>query len=334
LAAVSATPSPAPFFNESGYRVSEILQVRVSDILTETPDIRRVELTPLEGALPEFTAGAHIDLHLPGGVIRSYSLLNSQADQQRYLVAVALEPQSRGGSRFVHERLQVDDTIKISKPRNLFPLNESAHNSVLFGGGIGVTPMLSMASRLSALQRSWKLHYCCRTRNAAGFLGDLEKYGQHIDLHFDDEQVGFLDFGAAISSAPGAHYYCCGPKPMMAAFEAAAETQRVPRERIHIEYFQPPSDLEPQGGFEVELATSGQVIPIPLGKTILQALQEAGISTTSSCESGICGECQVKVLTGIPDHKDFVLGEAEQASNKVMMICCSGSKSDRLVLEL
>jgi len=314
--------------------VSETLQVRVSGILSETPDILRVELTPLEGDLPEFTAGAHIDLHLPGSVIRSYSLLNSQVDKQRYLIAVALEPQSRGGSRFIHEKLQVGDAIKISEPRNLFPLNESAPSSVLFGGGIGVTPMLSMATRLNALKRSWKLHYCCRTRSAAGFLGDLEKYGQHIGLHFDDEQVGFLDFGAAISSNPGAHYYCCGPKQMMAAFQAAAEAQGVPHERIHIEYFQPPADLEPQGGFEIELATSKRVIPVPVGKTILQALQEVGISTTSSCESGICGECQVKVLTGIPDHKDFVLSEAEQASNKVMMICCSGSKSDRLVLEL
>ena len=235
----------------------------------------------------------------------------------------------------MHERLRVGDVVTVSEPRNLFPLDEGEHNNILFGGGIGVTPMLSMASRLATLQRAWKLHYCCRSRRTAAFLNDLAKYGHHVDMRFDDEQEGFLDFGAALTDAPGAHYYCCGPKPMMAAFKVAAEQQGVPHERVHFEYFQPPADMEqPKGGFEVELAKSKRVILVPAGKTILQALQEQGVSAMSSCEAGICGECQVTVVAGIPDHKDHVLSDAEQASNKVMMICCSGSKSERLVLDL
>lgn len=314
--------------------MSKTLQVRVSAIRDETADIRVLELHPLKDVLPAFTAGAHVDVHMPGGMLRSYSLLNSQAERHRYVIGVALEAASRGGSRHIHANVREGDVLTISEPRNLFPLAEAARESVLIGGGIGVTPMLSMASRLHALDRPWKLQYCCRTRKAAGFLEELSQYGDHVHLRFDDEQEGFLDMGALLTTSPGAHFYCCGPKPMMAAFVAAAEAQGLPSERIHIEYFAPPTDVQPQGGFEVELAREKRVIAIPMGKSILEVLQEEGVATTSSCEAGICGECQVNVLDGIPDHKDHVLGDAERASNKVMMICCSGSRSPRLVLDL
>lgn len=314
--------------------MSKTLQVRVSAMRDETAVIRVLELNPVAGKLPEFTAGAHVDLHLPGGMIRSYSLLNSQAETHRYVIGVALDSASRGGSRCIHENIREGDVLTISEPRNLFPVAEAALESVLIGGGIGVTPMLSMASRLNALNRPWKLQYCCRSRNSAGFLKELSQYGDHIQLRFDDEEKGFLDMEALLAASPDAHFYCCGPKPMMAAFVAAAKAQGLPSERVHIEYFAPPTDVQPGGGFEVELARGKRVITIPIGKTILEVLQEEGIDTTYSCEAGICGECQVDVLDGIPDHKDHVLGDAERASNKVMMICCSGSQSPRLVLDL
>ena len=314
--------------------MSKKLQVRIGAIRNETADIRILELQALEGELPAFTAGSHIDLHLATGLIRSYSLLNSQAETHRYVVGIALEPQGRGGSLHIHENLRVGDALTISEPRNLFPVTETAHESVLIGGGIGITPMLSMASRLATLGRAWKLHYLTRSRQAAGFLAELALHGDRIELRFDDEHQGFLDMNALIAGSPEAHFYCCGPKPMMAAFVAAAQARGVPSERVHIEYFQPPTEAEPQGGFEVELARTKRVLAIPPGKSILETLHEHGVATPSSCEAGICGECQVSVLAGIPDHKDHVLSDSERAANKVMMICCSGSHSERLVLDL
>ncbi len=314
--------------------MNKTLQVRISTIRNETADIRLLELTAVEGELPAFAAGAHIDLHLPNGLVRSYSLLNSQAETHRYVIAVAHEADGRGGSRYVHEKLALGDLLTISEPRNLFPVTEDASHSVLIGGGIGITPMLSMANRLQALERSWKLHYLTRSRATSAFLGTLAPYGERVALRFDDEQQGFVDMAALIAAAPEAHFYCCGPKPMMAAFVAAAEQAGVPSERVHIEYFQPPTEVQAQGGFEVELARSHRVIAITPGRTILEVLQDEGVATTSSCEAGICGECQTGVLAGVPDHHDFVLSDAERKSNKVMMICCSGSQSPRLVLDL
>lgn len=311
------------------------MKVRVGAVVVETPEILRIELRPVDGqALLPFTAGAHIDVHMANGLARSYSLLNDAAERHRYVIGVGLERESRGGSRWIHDHLKVGDELLITDPRNNFPLVESARRSVLIGGGIGVTPMLSMASRLQSMGKDWRLYYCSRSRAAAAFLDDLAPLAQNVRLRFDDEETEFLDFAALIAAAPDAHFYCCGPKSMMSACVAAAKGAGVEPERVHIEYFQPPEELVPQGGFEVELARSRRVIPIPLGKTILQVLQAQGVAATSSCEAGVCGECQTAVLAGIPDHKDLVLSDAERASNKMMMICCSGSLSERLVLDL
>jgi len=190
------------------------------------------------------------------------------------------------------------------------------------------------AKRLDALQRPWKLHYCCRTRSVAAFLDDLALHGTHVDVRLDDEHAGFLNIAALMRAAPQAHFYCCGPKPMMAAFETAAKDAELPSAQKHVEYFQSQGDIESQGGFHVELARSSKALFIPQGKTILETLRAAGVRTTSSCEAGICGECQVKVLAGVPDHLDSVLSDAERAANRSMMICCSGSKSEKLVLDL
>lgn len=314
--------------------VPQNIEVCVTAVIAETDAIRRIELQPMAGLLPAFTAGSHIDLHLPIGLSRSYSLLNCQEERHRYVIGVSLEPQSRGGSRYIHEQLTIGGRLGISPPRNLFPLEEGGPMSVLIGGGIGVTPMLSMARRLDALQRPWHLHYCCRTRSAAAFLGDLAPHGAHVEVRLDDENPAFLDIGALMRAAPHAHFYCCGPRPMMAAFEAAAKEADLCSSQKHVEYFQAPGDIESQGGFHVELARSGKALFIPPGKTVLETLKTAGVLTTFSCEAGICGECQVKVLDGIPDHRDAVLSDAERAANKSMMICCSGSKSKKLVLDL
>jgi vanillate O-demethylase ferredoxin subunit len=311
------------------------LEVRVKAVIWETPDIRLYDLRPLDGGtLPPFTAGAHIDLHLPMGLARSYSLSNAQDERHRYVVGVAKDAMSRGGSRYIHERLSVGDVISISAPRNNFPLDEAAPHTVLLSGGIGVTPMMSMARRLTQLGRSWHLHYCARNRAAAAFLDDLLPQGDHVSWQFDDECNGrFLDMVALVREAPpDTHFYCCGPTGMLGAFEAAVAG--LAPERVHVEYFSAKEEASTDGGFLVELARSNKVIAVAEGKTILEALQDAGIDVPYSCMEGVCGSCETRVLAGTPDHRDAILTDSERASNKTMMVCCSGSKSEKLVLDL
>lgn len=313
-----------------------ILTVRIKAISWETEQIRSFELHDVHGqALPSFTAGAHIDLHLPNGMVRSYSLMNSPQERHRYLIGVLHTNPSRGGSRCVHKELQLGDTIRISAPRNAFPLNEQAKHSVLIAGGIGVTPFMSMVKRLSQLQRSWQLYYCARSRASAAFVQELESYGERVEFAFDDERGGNgLDLASIIAVSPGgSDFYCCGPAGMLAAFQSAAES--LPPQRRHIEYFTPPpADPATQTGFIVELARAGKSVNVPPGQTILAALRDAGIEVPYSCEQGLCGTCETRVIAGVPDHRDAILGDAERASNTTMMICCSGSHSDRLVLDL
>jgi tetrachlorobenzoquinone reductase len=311
-----------------------LLDVRLTAISFAARDTNLYEFRRPDGArLPPFEPGAHIDLHLPNGLVRQYSLLVPEHDPQRYLIGVKRDAASRGGSRCVHDDLHVGDTLKISVPRNNFALVEDAAHVVLIAGGIGITPLRCMVQRLQALDRSWELHYSCRSRVDMAFIDELGTCKQ-AKLHFDDENDGrVLGLAAIIEGAPkNSHLYCCGPQPMMAAFEAA--TQTWPREQIHVEYFTPKDEPARTGGFVVELARSGQEFFIPPGQSILQVLYEAGIDVDYSCELGICGACETRVISGIPEHRDSVLSEEDQASNTKVMICCAGSKTDRLVLDL
>src|SRR5271169_2402209 len=213
------------------------------------------------GPLPPYKPGAHIDLHLPNGMIRQFSLCAPNTDAESYVVGIKRDAASRGGSRYIYDEMKVGAEIKISAPRNNFPLVENAEHVVLMAGGIGITPIWCMVQELDANKRSWKLHYSCRSRDDMAFLEDLKKLGaEKVHLHFDDEADGkFLDIPAAIAEAPaGAHFYCCGPKPMLAAFEAAAASR--PHGLVHVEYFTPKDDAAavPTGGFWVGLARSGE----------------------------------------------------------------------------
>jgi ferredoxin-NADP reductase len=314
---------------------TEIIEARVEAIVQETATVKCLELQAADRkTLPAFSAGAHIDLHLKNSLTRSYSLLNSQGERHRYLIGVALEQEGRGGSRHLHETIRIGDRIPISHPRNLFALNETASETILIGGGIGVTPLLSMVKRLAEVDRRWHLHYCCRSRVMAPFLNQLEPYTNSVTLRFDDEVRDFLNINALMDAAPEAHFYCCGPKPMMSAFEDAAKKTRLAGDQCHLEYFQPREDITQLNEFAVELARSGKTVVVHPGQTILEVVRSAGVATASSCELGICGECQTTVLEGVPDHHDSVLSDAEREANKTMMICCSSSKSPKLVLDL
>jgi ferredoxin-NADP reductase len=284
-------------------------------------------------ALPGAGPGAHIDVLLPNGMERQYSLIHSGPQLPAYTIAVKLDAATRGGSRFMHRELCVGDRLRVSHPRNNFPLVKDAPHSVLIAGGIGITPIICMIRRLIQLDRSWQLHYACRSREEAAFVAELERFEQ-AHLHFDDEAGGaLLDIASIVDSASkDAHLYCCGPTPMLAAFQAIAAAW--PTSRMHVEYFTPRFTVAQQGGYIVELARSKRTFSIPEGKTILQVLREADIEVSSSCEEGVCSACETRVIAGVPDHRDSVLSEQERNEGRTMMICCSGSKSERLVLDL
>ena len=316
------------------------LQVRVRATTYEAKNILGFEVVPLDTktALPAFNAGSHIELHLPGGLRRSYSLLNDPIENHRYCIGVNLDAHSRGGSRFMHEQLRTGAVITIGLPRNLFEMDESAPFNVFIAGGIGITPMLSMIARTQALATPWRLHYAARTREHAGFLDVLAAYqgqpGADVQLNFDQEPGGrMLDLNAVIAALPdGAHVYACGPTPLLQAYEKA--TASLPPERVHREYFAAKEAAATDGSYIVTLARSQRSLQIKPGQSLLDGLIAIGVEPTFSCQQGICGTCEVKVLEGTPDHRDMVLTEAEKAGNDRMMVCCSGAKSAGLVLDL
>lgn len=309
--------------------------LRVHRIEWAAEGILEVELRDPSGAdLAAFGAGAHVDLVLPNGITRSYSLANDPAERHRFVLGIGLDPASRGGSRYVHRDLRVGDTLTVIGPRNHFPLDETAAHSVLIAGGIGITPMAAMASRLASLGRSFAFHYAVRDRSRAAFLDRVSALAPSFALHVDAEAGGPLDIAAIVADAPaGSHFYCCGPLPMLAAYEAA--TAGLPLAQVHLEYFKAkPVEAAAATGFEVEIAGAGRVLEVPPEKSIADVLEAAGLKTGISCQEGICGSCEVKVVSGEPDHRDQVLTAAEKASGKTMMICVSRSKSPRLVIEL
>lgn len=311
-----------------------MLQLRIKQAVWEAPNVLTYEFRSTTGEeLPPFTAGAHIEITLQKDMVRSYSILNPQSERHRYVIAVQKERQGRGGSKWAHQNLRPGDIINVNGPRNNFALNEAAEKSVFIAGGIGVTPMLSMTERLSQLGRDWELFYCARTRATAPFVSVFDNDAR-VRMNFAREPGGArFDIAAAVRAAPeNAHLYCCGPVEMLDAFEEA--THEFARERVHVEYFtakEPPAE---EGGFSIVLAKSGREIEVPRGKTIMRALIDAGVDIRHSCSEGVCGTCETTVLEGSPDHRDRILTEGQRASNKTMMICCSGSKSEKLVLDL
>ncbi|MDB5942817.1 MAG: ferredoxin [Ramlibacter sp.] len=312
-----------------------LIAMRLSAIRYAAAGINLYEFTALDGdALPAFSAGAHIDLHLPNGLVRQYSLCNPPHERRHYVVGVKRDINSRGGSRCVHDELRAGSVLQVGGPRNNFELHEDAPHTVLIAGGIGVTPIACMVERLRVLGRPFELHYSVRRREEAAFLDVLPGDGCH--LHVDAEHGGApLPVAQIVAAAPaGAHLYCCGPGPMLDAFEAAAAASGRPPALVHIERFSPVQPAAVAGGFTVKLARSGGSAYVAPGQTILETLRARGIDVPASCEQGVCGTCETRVLAGTPDHRDSLLSEDERRANDVMMVCCSGSKDDLLVLDL
>lgn len=311
--------------------VRQTLSMRLVAIRYAAHEINLYEFEGVDNPrLPPVSAGAHIDLHLPNTIVRSYSLIEPHENPSRYIIGVKRDPASRGGSSYIHDQMRVGQVLRVGVPRNSFPLNEQARHSVLIAGGIGITPILAMARRLAALGKPFELHYACREERDVALREEIEALGG-ADVHVDATRGCVLDLAAIVQNAPrGSHFYCCGPAPMLKAYEEA--TADIPPKRIHFERFGSAEPIAFEGGYSVLLEDTGEEYVIPEGKSILEVLRDAGHDMAYSCEAGICGSCQMRVIEGIPNHQDMVLSEAERAENDTMMICCSGAKSKRLVL--
>ena len=318
----------------SGETSHELRRVRVVSVRDVALDTRAYELAPADGrALPGYTAGAHIDVHVPAGMVRQYSLCGSIAVPSRYTIAVKKETGGRGGSMSMHDDVEVDSVLAIGTPRNYFELASDAARSLLIAGGIGITPIYAMAQTIAARGREWTLHYCARSQRHAAFHHELQTLGAtRVVTHFSETPI--LDVtGLVERQDDDTHLYCCGPLGLMSAVKDA--TAQWDASRVHFEWFSAPArDHTGDAAFDVELRRSGLMLAVPPDRTILQVVREAGVDVPSSCEQGVCGTCEVPLLEGEADHRDLLLSSDERAANRSMMICCSRARSKRLVLDL
>jgi vanillate O-demethylase ferredoxin subunit len=301
-------------------------------------DICLFDLALPDGAeLPEFAAGAHIDVHLPTGVVRQYSLCNSPVERHRYQIAVLKDEASRGGSHCLHERIAVADQLVIGEPRNLFPLHDHESPAILFAGGIGITPLLAMAEHLTLTGRLFSLHYCARSKDKAAFRDRIaaSSFNACAATYFSSEGPVF-DASSVLSQAdPDAHLYVCGPSGFMDYVLETARASGWDEARLHREYFvAAPTGHDTNSPFTIRIARTGEQYVVPANKTAAQVLIENGFDIPLSCEQGICGTCLTKVLEGEPDHRDVYQTQDEQTRNDYFTPCCSRAKTEVLLLDL
>jgi len=294
--------------------------------------------SPAGGPLPPMTPGAHLDVHLPGGLIRQYSLCNGPADDGCYTIAVKREDASRGGSAALHDAVRQGDLLRVSLPKNNFALDPSATCSLLIAGGIGVTPMLAMARHLAAREGDFHLHYFCRSQAHAAFRVELDReLAGRWTLHAGLTPTATREAVERLldGSDAGTHSYTCGPLPLMQLVEATGVAAGWPRERMHFEYFKLACPVEAGGTpFELTLARSGRTVQVPADRSILEVLRSIDVAIDTNCEQGVCGTCLCTVIDGTPEHRDQYLSAGEKAGNMQMLPCVSRSRSQTLVLDL
>jgi vanillate O-demethylase ferredoxin subunit len=323
--------------------LDRIITVRVQRVRDLTPEVRALELVhPAGRPLPGYSAGAHIDVELPGGFRRSYSLARAPdaAQPSSYLIGVKREAAGRGGSAAVHARVAEGDLLAIGAPRNTFALHAEAVHHLLLAGGIGLTPLLAMAQQLQRDGRAGTLAVFARSRAHLAFADELAALGSGCRLHLD-EPAGApkLDIASLLREAPaGAHLYLCGPAGFMRAVRDAAAAAGYGDERVHLEYFAPPDSAAAAGNdepFVLHLARRGIDVPVAADQSAVDALHDLGMDVPTSCEQGVCGTCVVGWRadgSGEPAHRDHCLSATERAHK--VALCCSRAKTGRLVVEL
>lgn len=321
------------------------LKVRVERRWRAAEGIVALELVSADSAvnLPPYEAGAHIDVNLPNGLVRQYSLCGHpeqiQGPDARYRIAVLHELNGRGGSKHLHEAVEEGHTLSIGLPRNAFRLEPHDGRSVLLAGGVGITPLIAMAYRLAAQEADFQLHLFVRTRDRAPFLAELTSapLARHVFLHVDDEmpqgQASALDLVLA-EVVPGDHAYACGPAGFLSRSREVWRARGLREQDFHYESFVPVVPAGEAGTFEVEVTSTGNVVVVQADETVAAALARCGVHVPLSCEQGICGTCLTGVTAGIPDHRDQYLGDEEHARNDCFTPCCSRSHTPRLVLNL
>jgi ferredoxin-NADP reductase len=299
--------------------------------------ITAFELAALDGKhLPTFQPGAHIDVHLPNGLSRQYSITNGPGELLTYTIGVKRDLASKGGSEVLIDSVREGDVLAISEPRNNFPLRRDTIRTVLIAGGIGITPILSMARFLAKSDLPYELHYIVRSEDQIAFRDQIDALGANVTLHVglprDAVAQTITDTLGAHSFAQ--HVYICGPGSLLETVRSTAADLGWPDEAVHYEYFRNDRVIDDSSAFEVELARSAMTLHIPSGKTILEVMREAGLQVSSSCEQGACGTCLTGVMEGTPDHQDVYLNASEKRANNCMMTCVSRSLTPRLVLDI
>ncbi len=327
---LSEMPEPAP----AGRRAA--LRVQVARKWQVAADVAGFDLVSIAGQLPTFQPGAHIDVHLPNGLVRQYSLTNGPGELDRYRIGVKLEPDGGGGSLALHDSVRVGDVLAVSEPRNNFPLRRDAVRTILVAGGIGITPLLAMAQALRHQGLHFELHVFARSDAHIAFAELVDGLGESVTRHIG---LSPPETGAALEAllaepGPHEHVYVCGPGPMLdAARRTAADAGRTD-DTVHFEYFANPTEIDDSTTFAVDLARSALSLEVPAGTTIMEVLRANGVEVASSCETGACGTCRVAVLDGEPVHNDVYLDDTEKQQGDQMMVCVSRARSDRLVLDI
>ena len=334
ISQVSLELSKMPEKNETGRKAD--LRVKVSEKFKTAEGIVSIKLESIDGQLPTFQPGAHIDLHLQNGLVRQYSLVNGPGETNFYRIGVKLEEPSAGGSSYIHNNLRVGDVLACSTPRNNFPLRRDSIKTIFIAGGIGLTPLLAMSQALDVMGLDYEFHYFVQNDKHIAFSSVLNKLKNKAFIHeglSPDSTVKKIN-DVLKSPKNSMNLYVCGPGPMLEATRQIAAELNWPNNSIHFEYFKNSNEIDDSSSFEIELARSALSLNVPSGKSILEVLRENGVDLPSSCEQGACGTCKVGVIKGSIDHQDVYLNEGERSEGDVMMTCVSRSLSKSLILDI
>lgn len=318
-----------------------MFDVVIKNKTLETPHICSFELARKDGGeLPAFSAGSHVDVQLPNSLTRQYSLISHAQSQAFYKIAVLKDANSRGGSLALHDTLNVGDEIAISEPRNLFPINAKSDKVLLFAGGIGITPILSMAIELDGIGVDFELHYRAKSKEQAAFYQLLLNcpFASKVSYYFSDQpENNNTKLNQALSHfTENTHLYTCGPVGYMEHIFDVARANSWKEENLHKENFKAEPKIAESGDkpFKLILKRSGLEIDVAVEQTALEAIEDAGVTVDMSCEMGICGACLTPVIDGVPDHRDEFLSADEKSKNNQFTPCCSRSLTDTLMIDL